>query len=154
MFNIICKCLFSATCFMIAAACCASLYWASSANSILGLCSVFVAMSSIGGACVVNIIVDNFPTGLRYNYLIRQQLQNLLYAMIHRLFHAFLFRTMAVSLTMMVGRLGAVIGNLLFPILFNLSCLGPFCMIGSASLGKNINKCGMEIRKGLTREVM
>ena len=96
-----------ATCFMIAAACCASLYWASTANSILGLCSVFVAMSSIGGACVVNIIVDNFPTGLR---------------------------TMAVSLTMMVGRLGAVIGNLLFPVLFNLSCLGPFCMIGSASL--------------------
>ncbi|OAD61788.1 Synaptic vesicle glycoprotein 2C, partial [Eufriesea mexicana] len=96
-----------ATCFMVAAACCASLYWAESANSILGLCSVFVAMSSIGGACVVNVIVDNFPTCLR---------------------------TMAVSLTMMVGRIGAVIGNLLFPVLFNLSCLGPFVMIGSASL--------------------
>ncbi|CAL7938600.1 unnamed protein product [Xylocopa violacea] len=96
-----------ATCFMVAAACCASLYWAESANSILGLCSVFVAMSSIGGACVVNIIVDNFPTCLR---------------------------TMAVSLTMMVGRIGAVVGNLLFPILFDLSCLGPFIMIGSASL--------------------
>ncbi|XP_076163004.1 synaptic vesicle glycoprotein 2B isoform X2 [Ptiloglossa arizonensis] len=96
-----------ATCFMVAAACCGSLYWAANTNSILGLSSVFVAMSSIGGACVVNIIVDNFPTCLR---------------------------TMAVSLTMMVGRLGAVIGNLLFPVLFNLSCLGPFLMIGSASL--------------------
>ncbi|XP_076231040.1 synaptic vesicle glycoprotein 2B [Calliopsis andreniformis] len=96
-----------ATCFMVAAACCASLYWATTANSILGLCSVFVAMSSIGGACVVNIIVDHFSTGLR---------------------------TMAVSLTMMVGRIGAVIGNLLFPVLFNLSCLGPFFMIGTASL--------------------
>ncbi|KZC12040.1 Synaptic vesicle glycoprotein 2C, partial [Dufourea novaeangliae] len=96
-----------ATCFLVAAACCGSLYWAENANSILGLCSVFVAMSSIGGACVVNIIVDNFPTCLR---------------------------TMAVSLTMMVGRLGAVMGNLLFPVLFNLSCLGPFVMIGSASL--------------------
>jgi len=37
---------------------------------------------------------------------------------------------------MMMGRIGAVIGNLLFPILFDLSCLGPFVMIGSASLGK------------------
>nr|XP_012141523.1 PREDICTED: synaptic vesicle glycoprotein 2C-like isoform X1 [Megachile rotundata] len=96
-----------ATCFMVAAACCASLYWADNTNSILGLSSVFVAMSSIGGACVINVIVDNFPTCLR---------------------------TMAVSLTMMVGRIGAVIGNLLFPILFDLSCLGPFVMIGSASL--------------------
>ncbi|XP_076761727.1 synaptic vesicle glycoprotein 2B [Xylocopa sonorina] len=96
-----------ATCFMVAAACCASLYWAQSVDSILALCSVFVAMSSIGGACVVNIIVDNFPTCLR---------------------------TMAVSLTMMVGRIGAVVGNLLFPVLFDLSCLGPFIMIGSASL--------------------
>ncbi|XP_078036354.1 synaptic vesicle glycoprotein 2B isoform X2 [Augochlora pura] len=96
-----------ATCFVVAAACCGSLYWAQSTDSILGLCSVFVAMSSIGGACVVNIIVDNFPTCLR---------------------------TMAVSLTMMVGRVGAVLGNLLFPVLFKLSCIGPFILIGSASL--------------------
>ncbi|XP_076294718.1 synaptic vesicle glycoprotein 2C isoform X2 [Lasioglossum baleicum] len=96
-----------ATCFMVAAACCGSLYWAQNTDSILGLSSVFVAMSSIGGACVLNIIVDNFPTCLR---------------------------TMAVSLVMMVGRLGAVIGNLLFPVLFKLSCIGPFVLIGSASL--------------------
>lgn len=54
----------------------------------------------------------------------------------HPLFLMFAFRTMAVSLTMMVGRVGAVIGNLLFPVLFSLSCLGPFFMIGTASLGK------------------
>ncbi|XP_077268779.1 synaptic vesicle glycoprotein 2B isoform X2 [Temnothorax americanus] len=96
-----------AICFVVAAACCASLYWAEDTNGILGLSSVFVAMTSIGGATVVNVIVDNFPTYLR---------------------------TMAVSTTMMMGRIGAVIGNLLFPVLFNLSCLGPFVMIGSASL--------------------
>ncbi|XP_029664933.1 synaptic vesicle glycoprotein 2B-like isoform X2 [Formica exsecta] len=94
-----------AICFLSAAACCGSLYWAESTNGILGLSSVFVAMSSIGGATVTNVIVDNFPTCLR---------------------------TMAVSITMMMGRIGAVIGNLLFPVLFNLSCLGPFIMIGSA----------------------
>ncbi|XP_029154920.1 synaptic vesicle glycoprotein 2B-like isoform X2 [Nylanderia fulva] len=91
------------SCFIIAAACCGSLYWAEDTSGILGLSSVFVAMSSIGGATVINVIVDNFPTCLR---------------------------TMAVSITMMMGRLGAVIGNLLFPVLFNLSCLEPFIMIG------------------------
>ncbi|KAH0955379.1 hypothetical protein HN011_005460 [Eciton burchellii] len=96
-----------AICFVVAAACCASLYWAEDTNGVLGLSSVFVAMSSIGGAAVVNLIVDNFSTCLR---------------------------TMAVSITMMAGRIGAVIGNLLFPVLFDLWCLGPFIMIGSASL--------------------
>ncbi|XP_011700162.1 PREDICTED: synaptic vesicle glycoprotein 2B-like isoform X2 [Wasmannia auropunctata] len=96
-----------AICFVVAAGCCGSLYWAEDTNGILGLSSVFVAMTSIGGATVVNVIVDNFPTYLR---------------------------TMAVSITMMMGRIGAVIGNLLFPVLFNLSCLGPFVMIGLASL--------------------
>lgn len=96
-----------AICFLVAAACCASLYWADDTNGILGLSSVFVAMSSIGGATVVNVIVDNFPTCLR---------------------------TMAVSIAMTIGRCGAVIGNLLFPVLFDLSCLGPFIMIGSACL--------------------
>ncbi|XP_011067733.1 PREDICTED: synaptic vesicle glycoprotein 2C-like isoform X4 [Acromyrmex echinatior] len=96
-----------AICFIVAVTCCGSLYWTEDTNGILGLSSVFVAMTSIGGATIVNIIVDNFPTYLR---------------------------TMAVSITMMIGRIGAVIGNLLFPILFNLSCLGPFVMIGLASL--------------------
>ncbi|XP_020295675.1 synaptic vesicle glycoprotein 2B-like isoform X2 [Pseudomyrmex gracilis] len=96
-----------AICFLVAAGCCGSLYWAEDTDSILGLSSVFVAMSSIGGATVTNVIVDNFPTCLR---------------------------TMAVSITMMMGRIGAVIGNLLFPVLFDISCLGPFIMIGSACL--------------------
>ncbi|KAL2733928.1 synaptic vesicle glycoprotein 2B-like isoform X4 [Vespula squamosa] len=96
-----------AICFLVAASCCGSLYWADDTNGILGLSSVFVAMSSIGGATVVNIIVDNFPTCLR---------------------------TMAVSTAMTIGRCGAVIGNLLFPVLFALSCLGPFVMIVAAAL--------------------
>ncbi|KAL0125810.1 hypothetical protein PUN28_004699 [Cardiocondyla obscurior] len=96
-----------AICFIVAGACCGSLYWAEDTSGILGLSAVFVAMTSIGGATVINVIVDSFPTYLR---------------------------TTAVSITMMMGRIGAVIGNLLFPILFSLSCLGPFIMIGTASL--------------------
>lgn len=43
---------------------------------------------------------------------------------------------MAISITMMCGRFGAVAGNLLFPVLFNAGCLGPFVMIGIACLSK------------------
>lgn len=53
-------------------------------------------------------------------------------------FNVFFFRTMAISFSMMIGRIGAVTGNLLFPVLFNLTCLGPFFMIASVSLGKII----------------
>lgn len=41
---------------------------------------------------------------------------------------------MAIAMTMMLGRVGAVVGNLLFPVLFKWSCLGPFGMIGIACL--------------------
>lgn len=122
---------------MVAASCCTSLYWAENSNSILGLCSVFVAMSSIGGACVVNIVADNFPTCLRYkNVLFSKCFFHILFLTISMFFF---FRTMAISFSMMIGRIGAVTGNLLFPVLFNLTCLGPFFMIASVSLGKIIS---------------
>ncbi|XP_043462186.1 synaptic vesicle glycoprotein 2C-like isoform X2 [Leptopilina heterotoma] len=96
-----------AFCFMAGGTCCGILFWAENSSGILGISSVFVALSSIGGAVVMVIIVENFPTYLR---------------------------TMAVSVTMVFGRLGAVVGNLLFPVLFALGCLGPFIMIGAACL--------------------
>lgn len=49
------------------------------------------------------------------------------------------FRTMNVSLAMMFGRLGAIIGNLLFPWLLSLGCLPAFSMIGGFALGKKLN---------------
>ncbi|XP_051159609.1 synaptic vesicle glycoprotein 2C-like isoform X3 [Leptopilina boulardi] len=96
-----------AFCFVAGGSCCGILFWAKNSSGILGISSVFVALSSIGGAVVMVIIVENFPTYLR---------------------------TMAVSVTMVFGRLGAVVGNLLFPVLFALGCLGPFIMIGAACL--------------------
>ena len=46
---------------------------------------------------------------------------------------------MNVSLTMMFGRSGALIGNLLFPVLMNYGCIGPFLMIGVPILGKRMS---------------
>ncbi|XP_011500842.1 PREDICTED: synaptic vesicle glycoprotein 2B-like isoform X2 [Ceratosolen solmsi marchali] len=105
--NKISKKILMVVCFIGASACCGILYWAEDSNGILAISSVFVALSSIGGTIVNNVVVDTFPTALR---------------------------TMALSVTMVVGRMGAVVGNLLFPVLFTLDCLGPFIMIGSVCL--------------------
>ncbi|XP_058794575.1 synaptic vesicle glycoprotein 2C-like isoform X2 [Phymastichus coffea] len=105
--NIISKRILMVICFAGAGVCCGALYWAENSKGILYTSAVFVALSSIGGSIVNNIVVDIFPTALR---------------------------TMALSVTMVVGRMGAVIGNLLFPVLFELDCLGPFIMIGSVCL--------------------
>jgi predicted membrane-bound spermidine synthase len=43
---------------------------------------------------------------------------------------------MTVSLVMMFGRLGAIIGNLLFPLLLKLGCLQTFGLIGGTAIGK------------------
>lgn len=50
---------------MAAGTCCGGLFWAQDMNGILVLSSIYVALASIGGATVVNVIVDNFPTYLR-----------------------------------------------------------------------------------------
>ncbi|KAJ8676075.1 hypothetical protein QAD02_011861 [Eretmocerus hayati] len=105
--NIISKRVLMVICFFGAGSCCGFLYWAKNSNGILIISSIFVALSSIGGTIVNNVVVDIFPTALR---------------------------TMALSVTMVIGRMGAVIGNLLFPVLFHLDCLGPFIMIGSVCL--------------------
>jgi hypothetical protein len=47
---------------------------------------------------------------------------------------------MTVSLLMMFGRLGAVIGNLIFPTLLSLGCFPPFSVISFTAFGeKKIN---------------
>jgi len=43
---------------------------------------------------------------------------------------------MIVSLEMMFGRLGSLLGNIFFPALMGLGCVPPFFMISSFMLGK------------------
>lgn len=47
-----------------------------------------------------------------------------------------MFRTMAVSMTMMSGRVGVVLGNSFFPFVLALSCPGTFVSIGTVALCK------------------
>lgn len=84
-----------------------SLYWSKSSHVILALSAVYITMASIGSTALVGSVVVLFPTSMR---------------------------TMVVSITMMFGRTGSIIGNLLFPYLVSLGCWPPFLMIGSVQI--------------------
>lgn len=81
-----------------------ALYWARSSLVTLVLSSCYITICSIASTALVGAVVAMFPTSMR---------------------------TMVVSLTMMFGRTGSIIGNVGFPYLMALGCLPPFVMIGA-----------------------
>ncbi|XP_063226465.1 synaptic vesicle glycoprotein 2B-like isoform X2 [Bacillus rossius redtenbacheri] len=92
--------------FLVATVCVASIYWSRNSTVTIAIIAVYLAASSVTGKAVVSVVVDLFPTSLR---------------------------AMAVSLTMMFGRSGALLGNLLFPILLDLSCSVPFFVVSGVT---------------------
>ncbi|KAH8366605.1 hypothetical protein KR084_006463 [Drosophila pseudotakahashii] len=86
----------------VAACCSIGMYWSNSAISTVALASLFVTMGSISATSVISASVNLFPTSLR---------------------------TMIVSLEMMFGRLGSLLGNIFFPALMGLGCVPPFLMV-------------------------
>ncbi|KAH8305510.1 hypothetical protein KR044_002231, partial [Drosophila immigrans] len=86
----------------LAGSCAIGMYWSSSAASTVALASVFVTMGSISATSVISASLSMFPTALR---------------------------TMIVSLSMMVGRMGSLLGNIFFPALMGLGCVPPFLMV-------------------------
>ncbi|XP_034489631.1 synaptic vesicle glycoprotein 2B [Drosophila innubila] len=85
-----------------AGSCAIGMYWSSSSASTVALASIFVTMGSISSTSVISASLSMFPTALR---------------------------TMIVSLSMMVGRMGSLMGNIFFPALMGLGCIPPFLMI-------------------------
>ncbi|XP_075165486.1 synaptic vesicle glycoprotein 2B-like [Haematobia irritans] len=81
-----------------------SLYWSSSGLITLIISSLFITLCGISTSSLLGMVVGLFPTTLR---------------------------TITVSMVMMFGRLGALSGNLMFPILMELGCIPPFAMVGS-----------------------
>ncbi|KAH8244978.1 hypothetical protein KR032_003469, partial [Drosophila birchii] len=86
----------------VAGCCSIGMYWSSSAISTVAIASLFVTMGSISATSVISASVNLFPTSLR---------------------------TMIVSLEMMFGRLGSLLGNIFFPALMGLGCVPPFFMV-------------------------
>uniref|UniRef100_W8CAB0 Synaptic vesicle glycoprotein 2B n=1 Tax=Ceratitis capitata TaxID=7213 RepID=W8CAB0_CERCA len=86
----------------VAGLCAIGLYFSISSLSTSIIVSISVTMGSISAMSILSSSVDLFPTSLR---------------------------TMIVSLAMMFGRVGSIMGNILFPIFMSLGCVPPFIML-------------------------
>lgn len=84
--------------------CVVSMNWSTSSMLTLTLTCLFIGLLNTTLNIVIGATVLLFPTSLR---------------------------TMAVSLEMMVGRIGSMIGNLLFPILLSTGCLSPIIALAA-----------------------
>lgn len=113
---------------LISGSCGIGLYWAGNTTTIVLLSAGYISIASIASTTLVGSIVSLFPTATRWSDLFVQTF---------KAWPSFdLYRTMTVSLAMMFGRSGAIIGNLLFPLLLSFGCLPPFAMIGATALSK------------------
>ncbi|KAJ8977730.1 hypothetical protein NQ317_019405 [Molorchus minor] len=88
-----------------------SLYLAQDNISTTVLSSTYVALTSICSNVVISAVVDMFPTTLR---------------------------TLTISLAMMFGRIGAMTGNMLFPVLLRAGCGSPFIFICCLMIGSSL----------------
>lgn len=84
-----------------------SLYFSSSMAATITLAALFVMAGSVQVNTMLAVIIDMFPTTLR---------------------------TMTVSIAMMFGRSGAVLGNVIYPLLLESGCAPPFFYVALSSL--------------------
>uniref|UniRef100_A0A1I8PT04 Major facilitator superfamily (MFS) profile domain-containing protein n=1 Tax=Stomoxys calcitrans TaxID=35570 RepID=A0A1I8PT04_STOCA len=90
------------------------LYWATSGLETLIISSLFITVCSISTSSLLGMVVGLFPTTMR---------------------------TMIVAIAMMLGRLGALSGNLMFPILVEVGCVPPFVMVGAVLIFASALSC-------------
>ncbi|KAI8129156.1 Synaptic vesicle glycoprotein 2A, partial [Lucilia cuprina] len=79
------------------------LYWSNSGLMTLIISSIFITICSISTSSLLGLVIALFPTTLR---------------------------SIVIAVGLMFGRLGALSGNLLFPVFVELGCLPPFLMVG------------------------
>ncbi|CAH2095509.1 unnamed protein product [Euphydryas editha] len=83
------------------------LYWTNASLQIAILISCTCALLQTALSLQQNIFIRYFPTTLR---------------------------ALAISIIIMIGRMGSLTGNIIFPILLNLGCMAPFISISVVSL--------------------
>ncbi|KAK1127476.1 hypothetical protein K0M31_004013 [Melipona bicolor] len=86
----------------VAFACIIGLYWSSEILVTLILTSFFIGLTNTTQNIIIAATVIMFPTSLR---------------------------TIAVSLVMTIGRIGSIVGNMLFPILLARGCIAPMIQL-------------------------
>ncbi|KAJ2954874.1 hypothetical protein O0L34_g3195 [Tuta absoluta] len=93
--------------FILCALCSSALYWAKSAIAIAVLISATCGFMQAAFSLQHNILVRAFPTTVR---------------------------TMALSVVMVAGRAGSLIGNILFPLMLEIGCMVPFVTLSVVTL--------------------
>ncbi|XP_058984032.1 synaptic vesicle glycoprotein 2B [Musca domestica] len=91
-----------------------SLFWSNSGLTTLIISALFITVCSISTSSLLGMVVAIFPTTLR---------------------------TMIVAIAMMFGRLGALSGNLMFPVLVEIGCVPPFIMVGVVLIFSSALSC-------------
>lgn len=115
------------------------LYFVQTATQNLILSCVFEALTSMGISTVYCILVDLFPTNLRFAFFLRYHrlTNNLFQVEVFSIFKSFFFfyflsiRVMAAALSLTFGRSGALIGNLIFGFLIDLNCDIPIILFSA-----------------------
>ncbi|CAH2054226.1 unnamed protein product, partial [Iphiclides podalirius] len=92
---------------VLCALCSGSLYWTNSSIQIALLVSATCALMQSALSLQQNILIRVFPTTIR---------------------------TLALSIIIMMGRTGSLLGNILFPIMLQLGCMGPFLSLSVITL--------------------
>ncbi|XP_059223998.1 uncharacterized protein LOC106093137 [Stomoxys calcitrans] len=93
-----------------------ALYWSSSTLTTLIITSLYMSMASIATSSSVTTSVTVYPTTSR---------------------------TIIVSSAMTCGRIGTILGNLLFPMLMSLGCIPPIVMFAAVMYLTSILACTM-----------
>ncbi|XP_046606913.1 synaptic vesicle glycoprotein 2B-like isoform X1 [Neodiprion virginianus] len=89
--------------FLIPAVCAFLLNWSPNSDATLTLLAIYMASGNVSVTTIISFTVDLMPTTLRAT---------------------------AVTLAMAAGRIGAMFGNLLFPLLLSTGCMAPFIFVG------------------------
>ncbi|XP_041982885.1 synaptic vesicle glycoprotein 2B-like [Aricia agestis] len=92
---------------ILSAVCSISLYWTNSSIQIAILFSATCSFLQLTLSLKHSIFVRVFPTTLR---------------------------ALAISIDVMVGRVGSLLGNIVFPILLEMECMAPFITVSTATL--------------------
>ena len=96
-------------CFPVVAGVIISINWATKSDVFMALLAIYTALIRNCFSIMQTISVDIFPTA---------------------------FRSVALSLTMMCGRIASMVGNLIFPVLLDLGCNVVFFFIGAILMSK------------------
>ncbi|XP_053972712.1 synaptic vesicle 2-related protein-like [Hylaeus volcanicus] len=110
-------------CYGVALFCIVYLNWSSNAMSTLVLMCTFVGLMTTNLNVVVSAAVILFPTSLR---------------------------TIAVSLVWTAGRLGSIVGSLLFPVLLEYGCLAPLIVLAGFVILSIVLTCFLAAAKKTT----